>query len=36
MIRVWKLTGKADFKEVGQNLFLIETLDLQKVHEGRP
>lgn len=39
MLGIWKLRGKADFKEVGHNLFLIEfveTLDIQKVLQGRP
>lgn len=38
MLVVWKLIGKADFKEVGHNLFLIEffeTLNIQKIQEGR-
>lgn len=36
---MWKLTSKTDFKEVGQNIFLLEffeTLNLQKVQEGCP
>lgn len=35
----WKLQGKENIKEVGQNLFIFEfqvTLDLVKVQNGRP
>lgn len=38
MIGIWRLKGKVDFKEVGNNLFIFkfqENLDIQKVQKGQ-
>lgn len=39
MSLVWKLQGRADFKEVRLNMFMVKfhkLSDLQRVQEGRP